>query len=137
MAKALKWVPVRVWVLMATYRVRSNVLLIEHRGIASVCVCVCGMCAASTATTVGRPVSDAGQQTNTCQLVNSEWTACSKTCNVGTSIRLSNNNTDCRIEIQVRLCLIRPCVAQFADVRINCTHCHHTTSHSCHHTLPF
>jgi thiol oxidase len=65
--------------------------------------------------------SDNGQlqttkrSTANCNVVSSEWTPCSRTCNVGTSMRMTNENADCHMEVQVRLCLLRPCVVQFPD----------------------
>ncbi|KAK2183435.1 hypothetical protein NP493_312g04013 [Ridgeia piscesae] len=38
-----------------------------------------------------------------------EWSACSKTCDVGTSHRMSNNNEACLSRIEYRVCYIRPC----------------------------
>ncbi|MBN3285921.1 CTGF factor, partial [Polyodon spathula] len=39
----------------------------------------------------------------------SEWSACSKTCGMGVSTRVSNKNRACRLETQSRLCIVRPC----------------------------
>uniref|UniRef100_A0A8B9T1U6 Cellular communication network factor 5 n=1 Tax=Anas platyrhynchos TaxID=8839 RepID=A0A8B9T1U6_ANAPL len=40
-----------------------------------------------------------------------EWSACSATCGVGISTRVSNQNRFCRLETQRRLCMARPCPA--------------------------
>lgn len=40
-----------------------------------------------------------------------EWSACSRTCGAGVSTRVSNKNPACRLEMQSRLCKIRPCQA--------------------------
>ncbi|XP_030623545.1 CCN family member 5 [Chanos chanos] len=37
------------------------------------------------------------------------WSACSRTCGSGISTRVSNQNPACRLEIQTRLCKVRPC----------------------------
>ncbi|KAG7263826.1 hypothetical protein CRUP_003835 [Coryphaenoides rupestris] len=37
------------------------------------------------------------------------WSACSQTCGAGVSTRVSNQNSACRLEMQTRLCKIRPC----------------------------
>nr|XP_056701247.1 CCN family member 5 [Euleptes europaea] len=44
-----------------------------------------------------------------CQEWSSAWSACSTTCNVGISTRVSNQNVYCRLETQRRLCFLRPC----------------------------
>ncbi|XP_062314786.1 WNT1-inducible-signaling pathway protein 2 [Osmerus eperlanus] len=38
-----------------------------------------------------------------------EWSACSRTCGAGVSTRVSNSNPSCRLEMQTRLCKVRPC----------------------------
>ncbi|KAM9858453.1 cellular communication network factor 1, like 2 [Aulostomus maculatus] len=38
-----------------------------------------------------------------------EWTACSTTCGMGVSSRVTNNNPDCRLVRETRLCQIRQC----------------------------
>ncbi|CAB1330064.1 unnamed protein product [Coregonus sp. 'balchen'] len=40
-----------------------------------------------------------------------EWSVCSRTCGVGVSTRVSNKNPACRLEMQSRLCKVRPCQA--------------------------
>ncbi|XP_040544527.2 CCN family member 5 isoform X4 [Gallus gallus] len=46
-----------------------------------------------------------------CQPWGTEWSACSATCGVGFSTRVSNQNPYCRLETQRRLCVLRPCLA--------------------------
>ncbi|XP_074744346.1 CCN family member 5 isoform X2 [Strix uralensis] len=46
-----------------------------------------------------------------CQEWSTEWSACSVTCGVGFSARVSNQNRYCRLETQRRLCMARPCPA--------------------------
>lgn len=38
-----------------------------------------------------------------------EWSACSKTCGVGHSYRVTNRNRRCEMQKQIRLCMVRPC----------------------------
>lgn len=45
-----------------------------------------------------------------------EWGACSQTCGMGVSTRVTNKNRRCEMVKQTRLCTIRPCVDQ-ADRR--------------------
>uniref|UniRef100_H3A4I7 Cellular communication network factor 5 n=1 Tax=Latimeria chalumnae TaxID=7897 RepID=H3A4I7_LATCH len=44
-----------------------------------------------------------------CEEQSTEWNACSKTCGMGVSTRVSNKNQYCRLETQSRLCIVRPC----------------------------
>ncbi|XP_043940889.1 CCN family member 2-like [Protopterus annectens] len=44
-----------------------------------------------------------------CIIQTTEWSACSKTCGMGISTRVTNDNKECRLEKQSRLCMIRPC----------------------------
>uniref|UniRef100_A0A8C3CZF7 Cellular communication network factor 5 n=1 Tax=Cairina moschata TaxID=8855 RepID=A0A8C3CZF7_CAIMO len=46
-----------------------------------------------------------------CRPWGTEWSACSATCGVGISTRVSNQNRSCRLETQRRLCMARPCPA--------------------------
>ncbi|KAK3547319.1 hypothetical protein QTP86_018851 [Hemibagrus guttatus] len=46
-----------------------------------------------------------------CIYQSTEWSACSRTCGQGISTRVSNRNTVCRLEQEIRLCMIRPCQA--------------------------
>lgn len=49
-----------------------------------------------------------------CVPVTTDWSPCSHTCDVGTSMRMTmNSGTGCQLQPEVRLCLIRPCVTQF------------------------
>uniref|UniRef100_A0A8B9P9R5 CCN family member 5 n=1 Tax=Apteryx owenii TaxID=8824 RepID=A0A8B9P9R5_APTOW len=46
-----------------------------------------------------------------CKEWSTEWSACSATCGMGFSTRVSNQNHYCRLETQRRLCVVRPCQA--------------------------
>ncbi|XP_012859958.3 CCN family member 2-like [Echinops telfairi] len=46
-----------------------------------------------------------------CQVRTTEWSACSKTCGMGISTRVTNDNANCTVEKQNRLCIDRPCQA--------------------------
>ncbi|KAM4692668.1 CCN family member 5 [Rhinophrynus dorsalis] len=45
----------------------------------------------------------------TCPEWSTEWGACSTSCGMGVSLRVSNRNPLCRLETQSRLCMVRPC----------------------------
>ncbi|KAH0619113.1 hypothetical protein JD844_018793 [Phrynosoma platyrhinos] len=44
-----------------------------------------------------------------CEEWSTEWSACSTSCGIGISIRVSNQNPYCRLETQRRLCILGPC----------------------------
>jgi len=50
-----------------------------------------------------------GQAAERCVRESTEWSACSVTCGMGVSIRVTNDNEQCKSQQQQRLCLIRPC----------------------------
>ncbi|KAM9235511.1 CCN family member 3 [Leptosomus discolor] len=56
--------------------------------------------------TVGIDVSDSSAN---CIEQTTEWSACSKSCGMGFSTRVTNRNQQCEMVKQTRLCIIRPC----------------------------
>ncbi|XP_054855246.1 CCN family member 2-like [Eublepharis macularius] len=44
-----------------------------------------------------------------CLLQTTEWSPCSKTCGMGISTRVTNDNPQCRLEKENRLCMVRFC----------------------------
>ncbi|KAM8967585.1 CCN family member 3 [Pelodytes ibericus] len=56
--------------------------------------------------TLGIDASDASMN---CIEQTTEWSACSKTCGMGQSSRVTNRNRRCEMQKQVRLCMVRPC----------------------------
>jgi len=61
-----------------------------------------------------RQLSDEGDG-GSCRVETTEWSACSKTCDVGMSTRQSNDNDDCVTRVETRLCQLRPCHIIFPD----------------------
>uniref|UniRef100_S4RBU1 CCN family member 3 n=1 Tax=Petromyzon marinus TaxID=7757 RepID=S4RBU1_PETMA len=51
-----------------------------------------------------------------CIVQTTEWSACSHTCGLGVSSRVTNDNRQCRLERQTRLCTVRPCDVPLQDV---------------------
>ncbi|XP_043945943.1 CCN family member 5 isoform X2 [Protopterus annectens] len=63
---------------------------------------------ASTVTDV-KPGGDSIHEHPNCVEQVEEWSVCSVSCGMGISTRLSNQNQECRLQIERRLCFMRPC----------------------------
>ncbi|XP_048464529.1 CCN family member 3-like [Rhincodon typus] len=50
-----------------------------------------------------------------CPEQSSEWSACSRSCGIGVSTRISNKNDRCILETQSQLCIVRPCQQDYAN----------------------
>ncbi|XP_065124212.1 CCN family member 2b isoform X1 [Paramisgurnus dabryanus] len=63
-----------------------------------------------------REVSSQGIQPESardnCIVQTTEWSECSATCGMGVSSRVTNDNEQCQMERQSRICMIRPCNAE-------------------------
>lgn len=46
-----------------------------------------------------------------CMEHKTEWSACSRSCGMGVSTRVTNQNHRCELVKQNRLCMVRPCQA--------------------------
>uniref|UniRef100_A0A8C8RLD1 CCN family member 5 n=1 Tax=Pelusios castaneus TaxID=367368 RepID=A0A8C8RLD1_9SAUR len=57
----------------------------------------------------GKPQRALVHFSSLCEEWSTEWSACSATCGMGISTRVSNQNRYCRLETQRRLCILRPC----------------------------
>lgn len=55
---------------------------------------------------------DPSMMRENCLVQTTEWSACSKSCGLGISTRVTNDNRHCRLEKQTRLCMVRPCESQ-------------------------
>ncbi|XP_041043336.1 cellular communication network factor 6 [Carcharodon carcharias] len=44
-----------------------------------------------------------------CLLQTTPWSLCSKSCDIGISVRVTNDNSKCELERESRLCFTRPC----------------------------
>lgn len=48
---------------------------------------------------------------STCTEQSTQWSACSQSCGAGVSTRVSNQNAACKLQMETRLCKVRPCHA--------------------------
>ncbi|KAJ1145505.1 hypothetical protein NDU88_011791 [Pleurodeles waltl] len=53
--------------------------------------------------------SHSRQGKSRCAIQTTDWSPCSKTCDMGLSTRITNDNPVCKLMKEVRLCQIRPC----------------------------
>lgn len=69
---------------------------------------------------------DLSMMRENCLVQTTEWSACSKSCGLGISTRVTNDNRECRLEKQTRLCMVRPCESQLEQsIRVSPPPHHH------------
>ncbi|XP_028264886.1 CCN family member 5 [Parambassis ranga] len=54
---------------------------------------------------------------STCIEQSTKWSACSRSCGAGVSTRVSNQNPACKLQMETRLCKVRPCRHVQAPIR--------------------
>ncbi|XP_028679105.1 CCN family member 1-like [Erpetoichthys calabaricus] len=56
-----------------------------------------------------RPLLSGRSLQKKCILQTTDWSQCSRSCGMGVSTRITNDNTQCKLVKETRLCNIRPC----------------------------
>ncbi|XP_006005438.1 CCN family member 2-like [Latimeria chalumnae] len=59
---------------------------------------------------------DLNSDQRNCIAQTTDWSACSASCGMGLSTRITNDNKECRLEKQRRLCMVRPCYLQLEKI---------------------
>ncbi|KAF6725083.1 Connective tissue growth factor [Oryzias melastigma] len=56
-----------------------------------------------------RPLNQLPPAGPSCVEQSTQWSACSRSCGAGVSTRVSNQNSACKLQMESRLCKVRPC----------------------------
>uniref|UniRef100_A0A1I8H4Q5 Cellular communication network factor 1 n=1 Tax=Macrostomum lignano TaxID=282301 RepID=A0A1I8H4Q5_9PLAT len=81
---------------------------------------ICDNTPAAVAATAAPASSKAGEGEDNDDGVVTKWSACSTTCGVGQSSRLTNDNVECKTIRETRLCMMAECVADPAVEEQRC-----------------
>lgn len=64
-----------------------------------------------------------------CMIQTTDWSPCSKTCGFGLSERVTNENENCKLTKERRLCIVRPCSRKHRPSRKSKKSCRKTMRH--------
>lgn len=56
-------------------------------------------------------------EVKTCPTQTTDWSQCSRSCGMGVSSRITNNNPQCKLERETRICTVRPCAGPTLPVK--------------------
>ena len=53
-----------------------------------------------------------------CRIQSTPWSPCSSTCGMGVSERVTNDNKNCKLTKETRLCQLKPCDDKFSTLKV-------------------